>query len=261
MKPTKYTWTTEAAALPTDDFQLPAPLHVLLGEATDAARFFERYYKADRKAGRPGLASAGLPADLDAQIESLIAEVSKANAAWLLTVDPKSDRSLLERARAFVDEIGAVLEFHLDDGIEDANDSRLANVTAAHKDDPFTADALALALEDYSNLAHGFRDQIDGLGDFDASVIDEAKKLAKQLRALPPADLAASAGSRLAIGQRNRLLQLLWSRVRRVRAAARFVFRKHPEIAREASSVYERRKRLEAKRAAKRREQDVAPAT
>ena len=46
---------------------------------------------------------------------------------------------------------------------------------------------------------------------------------------------------------RNRLITLLLDRMRRVRAAARYVFRNHPEIARRATSTYERRRRARSR--------------
>lgn len=249
--PKKIDWAVEAAKLPSDEFKLTVPLYALLGEAQDLARFFAEHYKADKKSGRPGLASAGdaLSPDLDEQIDALVAEISKANAAYLKSVDAKLDASKLERAAFLLDEIGAAMEFLLDDGVDDDDDRRLANVQSAHKDDPFTADALALALEDYANLGDDHKKRLDGLGDFDAAYLAEAHALAKDLRAMPPSNAAASAASKTAIAHRNRLLQLLDQRVRKIRAAARYVFRRHPEIARQVGSAYERKRRVEARRA------------
>ncbi len=258
---TKIDWAVEAAQLPSDDFKLNVPLYACLGEAQDTARYFDEHYEADKKAGRPGFASAGLPRDLGEQIEALVHEVSLANSAYHKAIDPKIDASKLERAAFLLDEIGAAMEFLLDDGVEDDDDRRLANVQGAHKDDPFTADALALALEDYANLAEDYEKRLDGLGDFDVALLAEARALAKELRAMPPSNPAASAASKTALGFRNRLLQLLDQRVRRVRAAARYVFRRHPELARQAGSAYERKRRVEARRAkAKEKAAEPTPA-
>ena len=55
--------------------------------------------------------------------------------------------------------------------------------------------------------------------------------------------------AREAIALRNRLMTLLFDRMIRVRSAARFVFRGRPEIIREATSAYERRRRAAGRRA------------
>lgn len=215
------------------------------------AQYFRDHYKADKKTGRCGLADGGLEASIADEIDVLIAETSAASQAYRLTVDPKADTTKLERAHVLINEIGAVLDFYLDDGVADEDDTRLANVVAAHKDAPETADALALALEEYAALAEMHAKDIDGLGGFDAKLIAEAKKLATELRAAPSA--APSPASATALARRNRLLQLLDGRVRSVRAAARFVFRAQPELARGASSAYERKRRIVQKAAATRK--------
>ncbi|MBI2395507.1 MAG: hypothetical protein HYV09_38425 [Deltaproteobacteria bacterium] len=251
MPKSKFDWTTEIATLTSDEYRLTVPLWSVLGEAQDVAKYFREHYKADKKNGLPGLADAGLASSLADQIESLIAEASAASSAYRHTVDPKADTSKLERARFLISEIGAVLDFYLDDGIADEDDARLANVVAAHKDAPDNADALAFALEEYAAFASMHEKGIKGLGGFDTALIAEAKALATELRAQPSS--APSPASAKALARRNRVLQLLDVRVREVRAAAKFVFRAQPEIARGATSLYERKRRIDQKRAATRK--------
>jgi len=239
------------AALTSDEFRLAVPLFTLLGEAQDVAHYFREYYKADKKAGMPGLADGGLEANVADEIESLIKEASAASTQYWLTVDPKADVTKIERARFIVDEIGAVMEYFLDDGVDDEDDKRLANVVAAHKDAPETADALALALEGYAALAEMHAKDIDGLGGFDAKMIAEAKTLATELREAPSAPPSPASTTALAV--RNRVLQLLDRRVRSVRAAAKFVFRAQPKLARGAASAFERKRRVLQKSAATRK--------
>jgi hypothetical protein len=264
-KTKKIDWALEASKLLSDDIQLTVPLHVAPGEGTKAAAFFRKYYKADKKAGLPGLSSVGdkLSPHLDEEIDSLVEEAANANGVYLSTHDPKTDTSKLDRAKFLLDEIGGALEFLFDDGKQDENDAALGAVLSAHKSDPFTPDALALALDDYAHLAKEHAKELDGLGDFDADLIPEAFALAKELRAMPPASPAAAAASKIALGQRNRLLQLLDIRVRQVRACARWVFRNHPAVVQEATSVYQRKRRVEAQRAAKKAKDKPAttPAT
>ncbi len=75
-----------------------------------------------------------------------------------------------------------------------------------------------------------------------------------------PRNEPVSSEATAALAKRNRFLQLLDQRVRRVRAVARFVFRKHPDIVRGVISLYERKRRLDAKRSATRKK-NAQPAT
>ena len=76
--------------------------------------------------------------------------------------------------------------------------------------------------------------------------------MSKELRSgTEPA--APTAASGRALAKRNRILQLIDSRVRRIRAAAKFVYRKHPHVIRETTSAYERTRRLSLKRLATRK--------
>lgn len=155
-----------------------------------------------------------------------------------------------EFLRAKLSEITAVLEFLFDDGVEDERDAQLARAKQAN-DDTTAQLALASALTDYSNLGDHYRDEIDGLGDFDVAMLDEAKELAAALRKRSTQGTAAAKKkSSAAIDWRNRLATVLAREVASVRSAARFVFRHHPALVREAASAYERRVRAARKRAA-----------
>ncbi len=261
MPKSKFDIAAEAVALTDTSFQLPIPLAYFLGEATDLVAFVGRFFKADKKAGVPGLSSApAITLDLVAEIQALVAEVQRGQSQYLLTVDPKLDVSKLDRARFVLDELRDALEFYFDDGVQNDDDTRLANLVAAHQDDAFDPDTASLALENFADLADRHRKALDGVGDFDAKLIDEARALAKELRGMLPMSPAAQAAKRLAIEHRNRLLQLLDARVRRVRRAARYVFRHHPAIAQQVSSAYEEKRREAARRAAARKKTEAEPA-
>lgn len=79
----------------------------------------------------------------------------------------------------------------------------------------------------------------------------QAVDLAASLRAHLAQGAALGEKAREALVLRNKVIGLLSARISTVRAAARFVFRDRPEIVREATSTYERRRRAEAKRRAK----------
>ena len=85
----------------------------------------------------------------------------------------------MERGAFVLSEITSALEFLFDDGIENEDDAALAATKAAHADDPSTADALALALDDYAALAASHKKELEGLGGFDAALIGEAHAIAR----------------------------------------------------------------------------------
>jgi hypothetical protein len=243
-------WLGEARALPDDDLALTTPIHVVMGEAVDVATFHEKYWQA--KDGQPGLEQAGrgLPRETGDEILSLQRAAQKAISDYLMVV-PKASRGEVEmRARYVLSEITATLEWLFDDGVRDDNDERLAAVAQAHRDDPESADALASELEDYAALADKHRKEMKGLGGFEVAMIDEAKELARKLRQAPASPQAPTEEARRALALRNRLLTLMAQRIARVRSAARFVFRNHPEVIRQATSAFERRRRAEARRRA-----------
>ncbi len=249
-------WRAEAEALPSDEVRLPVPFHVMMGEAIDVAKFLERRRKASKGEGGdalPGLESAGegkLPPALGDEIVSLQQAAQQAHTEYLLAVDPLAPGGDLGRARFVRNELVAALEWHFDDGVEDEHDAKLGALRDEHRDDPETADALAGELYDYATLATAVREQIDGVGGFDAALIDEAKQLARQLRERPTSAVGSTDAARRAIALRNRLLILLTRRVQLVRSAARFVYRHHPDVVREVTSAYERRRRAAGRRPA-----------
>lgn len=246
----------QARALSDDEVGLRQPLHVLTGEAVEVAGFFARYYQPQRDPDtdavvRPGLASAGkkrLPASTGKRILAMVEEVEAAQKQYLLAADTTDDAQLA-RARHVLSELTAVLEFLFDDGVEDERDAQLARAKQVN-DDTNSLLGLASALTDYANLADHYRDELDGLGEFDVDMIDEAMQLAADLRQRAAKGTAeAKKKSAAALEWRNRVATVLALEVASVRSAARFVFRHHPAVVREAASAYERRLRAARKRA------------
>ncbi len=255
-------WKGEATELGVEPATPSAPLHFLYEDALAVARFHARYWTAERSAdgvvGRRGLEQAvgagvlrnELNERTGADIRSLVAAVQEAHVAYLLRTEPLP-ASPAERGRFVLSEITAALEWLFDDGVEE-DDSTGGRVGAARDEAPETVEELAFALEDYSRLAEPYREAIDGIGGFDAALVDEAREIAAALRAhalpSPPSPETAAA-----LALRGKLITLLLARMELVRAAARFVFRDDPEILREATSAYEPRVRAAARRAAARR--------
>ncbi|HSO00487.1 MAG TPA: hypothetical protein VLS89_19480 [Candidatus Nanopelagicales bacterium] len=233
------------------------PLHVLCGEAVDVAKFFEKYWEPQLDKGRvtrPGLSSAvrkggkkgRFSAKTGEEILSLQRATQEAQTRYLLTVE-KND-SPRARGEFLLGEMQAALGWLFDDGIEDEKDQMLARLEAAHEDRPGSNDALASALDDHAHLGEQYRDELDGLGGFEAGFLDEARQVAAALRARPAQAEPLSSEARAALDLRNRLASVLQAKMTLVRSAARFVFRRNPEIVREVTSAYERRKRAAGRR-------------
>ncbi len=117
--------------------------------------------------------------------------------------------------------------------------------------DSSAQDLVALALEGYAELGDRHVKELAALG-FDSALLTEARTLAAALRARRAERLTTSAQSsqREALSLRSRLASLLIERMRAARSAARYVFRHHPEIARKATSGYERKRRARQRSAA-----------
>jgi hypothetical protein len=252
-------WRKLAMELSEVKRSYPVPLPVLLGEGVDVVRFFEKRWATIREngavvqvgldsvAGKPGTL---LTASLGDEIFSLVAAVGDAQANYRLEVE-RLPETPMKRALEVLGELRATLEYYFDDGVQDVEDARLAALAAAHPSgDHFTMDGLAVGLTDYAALAELHRAKLDGFGTFSVSLIDEAKSLAEALRLRPQVPATQTAAARDALDLRDRLLTLLDQRVGAVRAAARYVFRDEPEIVREVTSSYERRRRAAARTAA-----------
>lgn len=142
-------------------------------------------------------------------------------------------------------------------GAEEA-DEKLMRLKEFHAQDGERSGELAQALRDYAALAEELKPRIlEEDEDFDPAHIAEARKLADQLAVEAPAAQAtaeAQQKGRELTRTRNKLLHLLVNQLRTVRRAAARVFERHPAIQREVTSVYERRRRAEARRR-KRQEQ------
>lgn len=258
-------WRSEAQAVRRPLAQLSVPIYVLFGEAVDLVGFVERYWKPKADgAGRllwPGLSqvntkrSQRISPTIGRELDELQQAASRADTLYLLAAGgPAAD--LMARATEVLADIRSTLQFLLDHGQEDARAQQLARVREANTQ-LTSHDRMALALEHYADLANAFREELDELDNFDVRVLDVARELAVQLR-LRSAPKASEQDVKQAKRLRNQLWTLLQDRMRRVRAIARYVYRRYPEIARQATSAYERRRRAESRRRARTRAQPPA---
>lgn len=244
-------WEAAAWALPEAVEKLPIPFHVLAGEALDVTRFCQRNWEpaVDRtgQITRPGLKTAVGNGTFNEAIARELLELhdvlQAAQTSYLLLATGPAGAPM-ERAQFLLTELRGVLEWYFDDGGENAGDAQLERLIEEH-DGALSQDAVAAALFDFAELAGRHRDAINELGGFDAALIDEATAVARELRerSAGPAAIEPLPVQRQALELRNRLGSLLYDRMQRVRAAARFVFRRHAALVREVTSAYARRQR------------------
>lgn len=245
---------------------LSMPFSVFTGESLDAARFVWNRWFAKRdpktdavifpglelslsKPEREGKKPPRITQNFAAEISHLVTMAQEKHNAAVLAANSGGDGSLDDRAEFVASEIESVLDWHFSsDGVIDERDAQLSQVRDAHSNDNDSRDALAQRLEDYASLARTYRDEIDGMGDFDARHIDEAFELVDKLRATPRTPKTNETRAS-ALDDRNRFVVLAQRRVLLIRAAAQHVFRKHPKVIREVTSSYLRRRRAEARRA------------
>ncbi len=170
-----------------------------------------------------------LPAETADVLAYLVAGIEQCNAD-VHTVQAAVD--LMARGGRLLGDLRAVLSY--DATLEPACAPAVRSLARAHRR-PTTPGKLALALAEFAAVAAKRGDALVGLGDFDPAWIAEAEALAASLRRLPDQRRRGGRPAHAAITRRNRLVAVLLDRMKRVRAAARFVFRHSPEVARLAA--------------------------
>jgi hypothetical protein len=263
-------WRTAAALMPGGVLSLNMPLDTFLGEAIDVAKFHTRYWKAKRdEEGRvvfPGLELGvgkgprrkPLKRTTGKDIRSIRAATLHADTLYQFALAPVV-RAPAQEGRQVLTKLGAALAWAFDDGVEDDNDTKLANLAVRHAD-PTSHDAIANALEAYATLADEVRELLASFEIFDVATIDRARVLAQHLREAPAKPTAGDEAA-AALELRNRLCQLLHKHIRLVRNAAAFVFQDYPEVRRESTSRYLRRQRAATRARATKTEQAGAAAS
>ncbi len=252
-------WTDTSAQARPGSANNP-PLHIMIDEALQVAEFFEERWEPT--AERRGLADAGerLPRETGKEIVSLVEEVKRAQDEYLeLMGREMNPRKLVERGEYLLGELTAVLEWCLEGDEDDESDLLLQSLQAERRFLANSVEDLAYALHDYAVVASEMRDEIDGLGGFDAATIDEAVDVAKKLLAVNERQVQQVEDVRRAVDRRNRLVARLKARVAKVRRAARFVFRDRPHLLKEVTSAHSLRQRAALQRAAKLRESYSRP--
>lgn len=244
-------WKPKAEAL-LEELLKPVgmPIHTYLVEADGVAKFARDFWEPAADGSRPGLNVVAklLNRETADEIESLVRAARVVHTSLLYPAEETDEhRRNVERAQFLVTEIGAACEFVLNDGVDEPADEALATAKARASADG-TYGTLVQTVADYSGLADGLRARLAELADFDVGLIDEAKTLAGTLSTAGPGRKGVEPNKDVEL--RNRLFALIGERVGRIRSAAQYVYRNHPEVARRATSVYQRQKRLEARRKA-----------
>lgn len=247
-------WSELAWQLEGPVDRMPQLYSVLTGEGLDVARACQRYWQPGKNPNGeviyPGLVSAvgaNFPASAPEDLVELVKELTDAQTEYRLLVG-RSGAAPTDRAQFVLSEIRATLTWVFDDGARSDQDQQLVALAEAH-DAAHSQDDVAAALFEYAEMADRNRGAIAGVGGFDVGLIEEARALGQALReaSAGPAE-AQKPETRVALELRNRLGILLYERMQTARAAFRFVFRHHPDIARKASSTYERRVRTERRK-------------
>ena len=235
-------WRDRALAVPGEVLASSVPLGTLIDEATTAAAFFRRRWKATADhVGLESAANESFTASTGRELAELGSAVDEADAAYRAI--PARAPSVAAEARRILREIMATLTWHLDSGDDARGRARLDALRAKHAEVGRSASALAAALDDSARLADAYRAAVSGLGGFDPRQIDAARNLARALRERSRAPREQPRAKREALALRNKLVALLRIRLATTRAAARFVFRDQPAIIREVTSAHERSRR------------------
>lgn len=242
--------------------QLPkVPLDALLGEATDLAAVVNKYFETQvvdgKKVGLDSVAAqSGVTAETADEIWELQAAISEVKSRYV-SLAKESDETVV-RADDLLSELRATLSFLLEDGNHPEGETQLAQLREEF-DEVYSHDAVALALEAYSELASQHKDAFEEMGIVDAAIIDEALQVADRLRQRSADRLVGnSADDRKALMQlRNRLIGALQDKMANARRTIRFVFRGHPDIVEKAASRYFR----DAKRKSRAKAAEVVTGT
>jgi hypothetical protein len=212
---------------------------VLLAEGRHAAKFAEDHYAPVGEGGKrlPGLADANLPATIAAEMRSLIDALEGNNMEGYGAAAPSPFP--LARVKEVITALGRSIGWLAVD--DPALAARLRDLRRAHRGAK-GAPAWAGALAEHLRLARAEEERLRALPAFRVALFDEAEALLRAQREAPPSDDTWRL-RRVALGA------LLRQRIRRVVAAADFVFGPRSPIAREARSERLRRQQTAAGRA------------
>jgi hypothetical protein len=241
-------WMNDAEALEATEVRNPGiPIGTALLEAETVAHFVTTYWEPSADGKTPGLSALGgrIKQTMTEDITSLVGACRFAQAKVLFPEGVNVMPALVVEAEKILADVGAAIEYLLDDDVDEPADDAFA-VAKKRKSEDATRATLVQTLVDYAHIADAIKDRLATLAGFSMPHIDRMKELAAAIGA---AGVPGSSRSETkSVDVRNRLLTLLGRQVDAVRRAARYIFRDHPDILRKATSAYQRKRRLEAKR-------------
>jgi hypothetical protein len=223
-------------------------IRAALLEARALAAYLEKFWLPTD--GVPGVSEAGLGVRLEMadEIRTLATRAWRLQAELVATSRARGQPKKEARARLVLAELRSVLGHVLSQADETARE-QLRVVRQAHPRAPRSTSALSEQLTVFAALADRHRALLDQVPAFDTAYIAEAREHARRARSYKadrrPPELAAT---RL---ERDRLMRELRERVLAIRAAARFVFRAHPELSKLAGSARGREQVAASRRRAK----------
>jgi len=242
-------WSKLAAALPAERLiSLGVPIVNYLEEAEKAAGFLRRSWTpADSSLPAMSSLEAFLPLRTADEIQSLVRACRVVHTEVLLPESVPADDQItfVERGRELAADLGACLQYVLDDGVTEPADLAL-EAALKRQTEGTGAAVLAQALSDLARIAEQSRDKLARIRGFDLGLVAEARALSDRLTEKPSATRGRPASP--LVDLRNRLLTLLDQRVAEVRRAGRFLYRKHPAELRQLASEYARRQRAARQR-------------
>lgn len=234
----------------TKTVRLATPQAVLLQEAVALAGLFSRHWQTVAEGSRvvrPGLelAAPRLSPKTGEEILGLVAAIRDAHVEAAARPKPRADGAVLERARFVIEELDAIIAWHL----AERAGPQLAEVRKEARRGA-SVDATASALAHYAELASHHLAELAAVPGFDRALVGEARQLATALRERDHRADVKRSGHHAATVRRRELLGQLVEKMGLVRAAARFVYRRDPDVVRLFTSEYARKKKRE-NRAAK----------
>jgi hypothetical protein len=241
-------WKTAALALDPKAVVLGGmPLKDRVFEADGVAGVLRKLWEPSPELRLPGMkeTAAQVPLTVAGEIESLCRAIRFVHTDGIFPTLPPAEVPALEaRARTLISTLSNACELVLDDNVHEPADSALAAAKDRAEDD--TRATRIQYLFDLAAVAEEVKERLATLTSFDLGWITEAREVAQKLSSQGPPLTGQAADPRIDL--RNRLVTLLDQRVSKVRRAARYVFRDHPEVVRQVTSAYERKRRVEAKR-------------
>jgi hypothetical protein len=231
--------------------RLSIPLNIFLKEASELSGFTEKHWQKTDELPGMSEASPVIEAEISAEIDALVAEISRiVTDTAKLTEASRQETGISLRAREWIREMHHLLKWayrYPPDG------SGLSlNVPAfirEYRRKSKDASALAQRINTLQVMVRTRPDELGSLPGLTPEFLAEGEALQAALYNVRKGRTRGSDSLQAAVRQKNALVHILLDRVSRVRTAARFVYRNHPQIRKLAMSDFERRRRSKNRRA------------